>query len=250
MENDTPAAPAPASEAPASEAPNTNTNQGEVNGDGNTTNQSNNSQVSPKAEIPSDQIEAWNKFMEANGGFAKAFQKVKDTISNPQPKAEAQGVSVPNEAVTPEQTAQPVQAPQPPTKAEGFISPTEIAALQYNRMMAEAYPELDAKYMAEGQYLKEAAAMGIPAVDGQGNFNDKAIRQFLELKKAAIPPKPASAPITTTPTADFTSIEGEMDSREKAMKVMSQGENHPQYKAAVEFMRNSIFPGKPQAKAK
>lgn len=198
--------------------------------------------AAPTANIPAEQIEAFNKFVDANGGFDKAFGKMKQTISNPQPQVEQ---PAPQIQLQQPQTAQAVQSETQPTTlakpADGYISPNDIMAIQYNRLLKEAYPELDSAYMDKGEYLKEAAGMGIPVVDAQGNFNDKQIRRFLDLKKDTVPPTPASDPITNIPTVNYINVDGEIDTQEKAVQIMSQGSNHPDYQKAVDFLRNSIY---------
>lgn len=237
MDNTTPAAAAPATDA----TPNTNSNP---TADAITSE----APATPQPNIPAEQIEAFNKFVEANGGFDKAFGKMKQTISNPQPKAEASAQSIQQPQAPVEQPHAQVQQPVAPAKpAEGYVSANDIMALQYNRLMKEAYPELDSSYMDKGEYLKEASAMGVPVVDASGNFNDAAIRKFLDLKKAAIPATPTSTPITSTPTVEYKTIEGEISSVDQVRKVMEQGEGHPQYQQAVKFLKESIF-GKPTEK--
>lgn len=249
MDNDTtPAAPAPAPEADASVA-STNTNS---NTDAPAP------QVSPKAEIPADQVEAWNRFMENNGGFEKAFQKVKDAIAKPQ--------SAPTDSQVPAQPTQPV-GPQPTADqnivtaspgipqmekpAEGYLSANDIAKLQYNKMLSEAYSELDTEgYITKGEFVKEATSMGIPVMDQAGNMNDAAIRKFLDLKKATIPPAPTSAPITATPTVTYTTVEGDITTQEQADKIILEGANNPQYQDALKFTRERIFGKVPEPKQK
>lgn len=241
-DNVTPAAPSNAPEGDASVA-STNTNS-------NTETPA--PQISPKAEIPADQVEAWNKFMENNGGFAEAFKKVKQAIANPQsvaPKPEQNQIqqSEPlNDNTT--QTLQLMVQQQSVKPAEGYLSANDIAKLQYNKMLSEAYSELDKEgYITKGDFVKEAASMGIPVMDQAGNMNDAAIRKFLDLKKQTLPPAPTSSPVTTTPTVTYTKVEGDQMNREQAEKIMGEGEGNPQYKQAVQFMREAIF-GKPADK--
>lgn len=193
-----------------------------------------------------EKIDAFNRFMEANGKFDKAFDKMKQTISNPQPQAQIQQPEPLNDSIT---QTQPIMAQemQPMRPAQGYLTTNDIAALQYNRMLTEAYPELDAKYMANGEYIREAASLGIPIMDTYGNMNDGAIRKFLDLKRQTIPPTPVSTPLTTTPTVEYSMIEGEIMNPSQAQEIMSQGDAHPQYAQAVQFMKESIF-GKPAEK--
>ena len=41
--------------------------------------------AAPTANIPADQIEAFNKFVDSNGGFEKAFAKLRTDVSTPAP---------------------------------------------------------------------------------------------------------------------------------------------------------------------
>lgn len=233
MEN-TPAAAAPATEA----TPNINSNiTPEVAAAPATE-----APVLPTPNIPADQVEAWNKFVGANGGFEKAFSKVKQAISNPQPAPQVVEPQQPTAVSEAAVTSQPFRP------AEGYITPNDISALQYSKYLAESFPTI-ADYVSKGEYLKEATSLGIQVMDQQGNFNDKALRGFLKLKADAVPAPAPSEPITATPTVTYMNVEGELDSREKAQQIMAQGAGHPQYQAAVNFMRQSLYPSKkaPQA---
>ena len=81
--------------APASEAPTTNTNPAPAEPAAPA------APAAPTADIPADQIEAFNKFVNANGGFEKAFAKLRNDVSNPAPQQPAQPQQ-------PEQPQQPV----------------------------------------------------------------------------------------------------------------------------------------------
>lgn len=237
MENNTPAAPAPALQAPASEAPNTNINQGETNGNSGTTNQSNAPQVSQRAEIPADQVEAWNKFMEANGGFEKAFAKVKDTIANPPKKMEGAQVT---------QTQPTPSVPQ----VKGGISTEEFMTQQYFESLSkrEEFAPI-ADQIRNGEVLKEMKKFGIrPTINGV--FNNEQVTEFLSLYSKTVPASAPSAPITTTPTAQYREVEGEISTQEQADMVMKQGKSHPQYQAAYDFTRKRLFGEKPEPKQK
>lgn len=250
MEDNTPTAPAPAPQAGESVAPNINSNQGGENANTGNTNTNDNPaptpQVSEKAQIPADQVEAWNRFMENNGGFEKAFKKVKDTIANPQSQTQAQTMGNVPETVTNEQQPTQLQA-QPAKPAEGYLTANDIAKLQYNKMLSEAYSELDKDgYITKGEFVKEASSLGIQVMDAQGNMNDASIRKFLDLKKATIPPAPTSTPMTTTPTVEYVHSEGDITSQEVADAIMKQGNSHPRYAEAMKFTRERIFGKKPE----
>lgn len=234
--NTTPAAAVPATDA----TPNTNSNPAPAEPAQSPAEPQ--SPATPQANVPADQVEAFNKFVEANGGFDKAFGKMKQTISNPQPQQPEQP-QAPAQPTQPTDTQLQSQAPlQQQKPADGYLTANDIAKLQYNKMLSEAYSELDTEgYITKGEFVKEATSMGIPVMDQAGNMNDAAIRKFLDLKKATIPPAPASAPITTTPTVTYTTVEGDITTQEQADKIMSEGMNNPQYQDALKFTRERIF---------
>lgn len=241
--NTTPAAAATATDA----TPNTNSNP--VPAEPAQTPAEPQAPATPQANVPADQVEAFNKFVEANGGFDKAFGKMKQTISNPQPQQPDQP-QAPAHPTQPTDSQLQSQAPlQEQKPADGYLSANDIAKLQYNKMLSEAYSELDTEgYITKGEFVKEATSMGIPVMDQAGNMNDAAIRKFLDLKKATIPPAPASAPITATPTVDYVHSEGDITTQEMADDIMKQGSNHPRYAEAIKFTQERIFGKKPAPK--
>lgn len=181
-----------------------------------------------------------DKFLANNGGM-EAFNKWKQSVSNPTPKEEVK------EPAQPEQQIQKADAPvdNTPARQEGFISPNEIAALQYNNMLVnnEKYSALS-DYIEKGEYLDEMRAFGIQVMDQYGNLNDGAIRRFLDLKAqtvaATAPTTPAA---TTTPTVDYSNVGETITSNEDAMKVLSEV-GHPMHDAAIEYMSKQIFGSK------
>lgn len=236
---DTPAAAAPATEA----NPNINSNEAPATPAESTPNV-------PQAAIPADQIENFNKFINANGGYEKAFDKLKQAVSNPTPAPQSTTQPAPSPTITPTDSvanngmpsnAQPINPFDTP---EGYLNANKIALLNYNEMLQKAYPELDKDYMIKGEFMKEAQSLGMTVMDNQGNINDRVIRKFLDLKKDAVQPAAPSEPVTATPTVTYVNPEGELDSRAKAQQIMAQGEGHPQYQAAVNFMRRSLYPNK------
>ena len=228
-------APVEAPEAPKSEAtPNTNTEQTEA----------------PKVEeAPKNTIsltEEQQKFIDANGGFEKVFSKMKTSISNPQPKEEPKVEPTVNEKLT--NQPQP-QAQQPQKPAEGYITPTEIAAMQYNNMLAsdEKYSQIS-DYIRKGEFLKDMGGMGMSSVDAQGNLNDAVIRKFLDLKAQTVPAQASTTePTGSAPTVEWVNVGETVETREDAMKVLAQ-KGHPKYEEAKRALANSILGKKPEKK--
>lgn len=244
--NTTPAAPAPASDA----TPNTNSNPAPVAPvePPVTAPAPASEPKSPVANVPAEQIEAFNKFVEANGGFEKAFGKMKQTISNPQPQAQIQQPEPLNDSITqiPQVMA---QQPQPVKPAEGFITPNEYFAQKLNEDLAAKYPEIS-DYIKKGEYLKDGTAWGMTLVDQAGNMNLKVINEFLEMKAKAVAPTPASTPVTTIPTVEYTNTEGDITSQETAYAILRQGEHHPRFKEAQNYISEKIFGKRPEPKQK
>ena len=168
----------------------------------------------PTYDITDDQ----RKFIESNGGWEKVFEKAKMAISRPEPTPEKS-----------EAPAQPEQKPAEPAQfqsnkpAEGFLSPNDIAALQYQNMLAsDPKYEKISDYIRSDGWLKEMKAMGMTPVDSHGNLNNKVIRQFLDLKASTVPATQTSAPVTSTPTVDYVAVGDTVSSVEDAYKVLQQ----------------------------
>lgn len=231
-EETTPTAPA---EAPASEAtPTTNTQPAEAPVEKPAEAPA---PTTPVADIPADKIEAFNKFISSNGGFDKAFSKLKTDVSTPAP--EAPKVETPAQS-TPTEPAQLNNRP-----AEGFLSPNEIAALQYQNMLAtDPKYEKITDYVKSDGWLKEMKAMGMKPVDEQGNVNDRVIRQFLDLKASTIAATQPATPVTSTPTVDYVEVGDTITDINKAYAVIQQNmqlsaagkAQHPKTEEAKKFI--------------
>lgn len=198
--------------------------------------------AAPAADIPADQIEAFNKFVNANGGFEKAFAKLRNDVSTPAP-APAQPAQNQEPAQQPAQPAQPAQ-PQTPKVPSGYITPEEFTAQQYFASLASEpdYAPI-ADQVKSGAVLKEMAKFGIrPMQDGA--INDKQIRDFLDLYAKTVPTQAPSMPVTNTPTVDYVNVGEQITSRDDAMKILEQNRTlkpgiapHPQTEAAKEFLK-------------
>lgn len=195
--------------------------------------------ATPVANIPADQIEAFNRFVESNGGYEKAFSKLKTAISTPAQKTEP---AQPAQPTQPVQSAQPAQPQAPARPGEGYLSSSDIVVLQYNNMLANTKEYENIKdYVANGEYITEMTNMGMNAVDAYGNLNNKAIRMFLDLKSKTMPAIAPAEPVSSpAPTVQFANVGEEVTSMEDAMTVLGQN-GHPLHDSAIKFMRGQIF---------
>lgn len=230
MEN-TPVAPA-VPEAPVSEAP-INSNPAPA---------APAAAPAPVANIPADKIEAFNKFIDANGGYDKAFAKLKSDVSSPA-----------QQQPQPQQVQQPQAVPQRDVEAgngpfsvpRGYVTPQEVAAEQYFMGLAnkEEYAPI-ADEIRSGSVLKEMSKFGIRPVEN-GMFNDAKIRNFLNLYAKTKPAVPTTETITTTPTVDYVNVGEQVTSRDDAIKILAQNHSlargvapHPQTEAAKAFLKD------------
>lgn len=240
MENTPEAAP----QNPGTEATNTNTNPA----------------PEAPAEAPAqpdmhgftgDQLAEMAKFMEANGGYDKAFKTFKERISNPAPEAKV------------EQPTQPTQQPQAPAQEQpapqqvptGYMSQKEFMAQQYyNSLANQAEYAPIADKIRSGEVFNEMRKFGIQPMDKDGNINDVQAREFLSLLAKTVPAKPAETPeASQAPTVDYIPTnQGKIDSVQQAMQIVAQSAQlkskglaeHPDVAAAKEFLKNSWNPVK------
>lgn len=214
---DTPEAAPAAPAAGTEEIPNTNSQ----------TTETTTPAAAPQGEAPqdnygftSDQLKELSSFIKGQGGYDKAFPAWKDSISKPQPKEEKQPEV---KAETPAQPTptEPAQSNNRP--AEGFLSPSDIAALQYQNMLAsDPKYEKISDYIKSDGWLKEMKAMGMTPVDAQGNLNNRVIRQFLDLKASTVAAQQPATPVTSTPTVDYVEVGEAITDINKAYAVLQQ----------------------------
>ena len=197
----------------------------------------------PVANIPADKIEAFNKFIDANGGYDKAFAKLKSDVSSPaQQQAQPQA-----------QPQRPQQVPQrdvemgngPFGVPRGYVTPQEVAAEQYFMGLAnkDEYAPI-ADEIRSGAVLKEMSKFGIRPVEN-GMFNDAKIRNFLSLYAKTKPAIQTTETITSTPTVEYVNVGEQVSSRDDALKILAQNRSlgggvapHPQTEAAKEFLKS------------
>lgn len=195
--------------------------------------------AAPTANIPADQIEAFNKFVDSNGGFEKAFAKLRTDVSTPAPAQPAK---------EPEQPAQPAQPVQPTRPVQdipdGFITQEELVTqITFERLAAMPQYASVADKIRSGEVLKEMAKFNIqPMRDGK--FDNKHVCEFLDLYAKTVPTPAPTAPVTNTPTVDYVNVGEQITSRDDAMKILEQNRTlkpgiapHPQTEAAKEFLK-------------
>jgi len=232
----------PEAAAPATEAPITNTNQAPT-------------EASASAQpdmhgFTGDQLAEMQKFMDANGGYDKAFKTFKERISNPAPEAqrapEPQSQQAQQQPVmSMEEQMQRLQTPA------GYISQQELNAQNYYNNLA-AQPEYApiADQIRSGEVFNEMRKFGIRPMDENGNINDVQAREFLSLLAKTVPAKPANdAGEAAAPTVDYIPTNGgKIDSYEQAARIIAQSESlrgqnmaeHPDLAAAKEFIKNAL----------
>ena len=220
--------PAEAPQAPESVTPNNNSNTEPAKAP---------ESITPFFDkMSDDDRKSIDNFLANNGGIA-GFNKWKQSISNPAPKEEAK----PAEQAQPAQPVAPAQ-PTAPVKQEGYLSPTDIAYIQYSRILAsdKKYEKLS-EYIGNGSFIDEMKSLGMSPVDAAGNVNDDRIRKFLDLKVQTIPAEAPSTPsASATPTVDYVNVGDEIKSRDDALAVVNQA-GHPMHDKAMEFLRDQIF---------
>ena len=179
-------------------------------------------------------------FFDSQGGF----EKIKSRISNPQQQTQPEQPTQPTQSIQPEAPAVS-KAAQPP---KGYASLQELSVERYFRDLAN-----DPKYqniseqIQNGDVLKEMAAMGMNPIDENYNINVNQVNQFLTLKSASIPTKPASAPVSNIPTADYVEVGDTIANKEQALQVMRQSMEakarglapHPALKKAEEYLKTN-----------
>lgn len=228
MEN-TPTAPAEAPKAPESEATPT-INQEPT-------------QATPNLHgFTEAQLAEMEKFYSANGGYEKAFNRVKSAISNPTKPVEK---PVENPQPGPQKQEEPtshtqepaqMQAPQTP---QGAITAQEFLAKQYFKSLAgeEKYAPI-AKGIENGDYLKEMAAFGINALNQDGSINDQKVRMYLDLKAQTVPAKPTESEpnASAAPTVTYTEVGENITDINQAYKVLMEPGN-PKMKLAEDYIK-------------
>lgn len=194
-------------------------------------------------------LKSYQDFVSNNGGWEKGLNTYKRIIAARQPVAPAQPQPVDPAATVP--TNVPTQPQQPAQPAfTGGISTEEFMTQQYFESLSqrEEYATV-ANQIRSGEVLKEMAKFNIqPMINGR--INSEGIKNFMDLYAKTVPPAPAQAPVTPTPTVEYVQVSGgdNITTMNEAMAVLAQDrelramgrEGHPLAKAANEFFDNAL----------
>lgn len=204
----------------------------------------------PAAPAPVDlglspeEAEQFKTFLSNNGGFSKAFAKLKNDITGrqqDQPVSQSPTPNPLNDSITQgAQVTVQMPVPEPP---KGTLDPNDFLVQQYFESLAtkEEYANI-ANDIRSGAVLKEMTKFNIaPTVNGR--LNDTQIRDFLGLYAKTQPAVAPAAPVTTTPTVEYVQVGDQISTMEQAMQVLQQDqqlraqgrEGHPMAKQANEF---------------
>lgn len=208
-------------------------------------------QLSKALGMSVEQLEAFNRFTSNNGGFDKVFDKMKQTVSNPQKPEQAQ-VEQPTQSVQPAQSVEQTQPKQEYKMPEGYVSQAELNTRRYFNDLAgsDEYKNI-AGEIRDGSILKTLASFDVTINDDHGNINDAKIRNFLSLYAKTKPAiQPAEADGSGAPTVNLveTGENGEVTSKEMAENIVRQnielkqmGKTHPSIDKALEFLKNNVY---------
>ena len=197
-----------------------------------------------------DQLSELSKFIKGQGGYDRAFNAWKDSISKP---AEQKPEQKPEQSAQPQMTQD--EQPQALQTPAGYVSPKEFMAQQYYNSLAnqEEFKPIAGK-IRSGEVFAEMRKFGIQPMDQNGNINDVQAREFLSLLAKTVPATPAQTPeAAAAPTVDYIPTNGgKIESYEQAARIIAQSEQlrgqnqaeHPDLAAAKEFIRNALTGGK------
>lgn len=194
-----------------------------------------------------------------NGGFDKAWARMKDAISRPQQPAQpVMQPEAPQQAPQSQVAETPVQAPEAPQNAPQSVRKGEITA---DMMQAQIYYEhlaSDPKYASIADEIRNGKVMAglkdfnINPVFQDGKIDDAGIRRYLDLYAASKPAKPTSAVPSEAP-AEYvqTATEGKVTSMDEANKIQLQSIQlrnagqppHPLEEAAKAFVKDYYSKG-------
>lgn len=202
----------------------------------------------PEQVFTPEEAKEIKSFLDNNGGLEKIKKNLTmrqtDTQAQAQPQAQVPQPDPLNDSISQTPPVQ-VQQPQP---IPGGITQEEFMTQQYFNSLANIPEYASIKdQMVNGEVLKQMAQFDIkPVVNGM--FNDQKVRAFLDMYAKTVPPKPAEAPMTTTPTVDYVQVGETITNVNEAMAVLAQDkqlrmagmDGHPMAKAANEFFDNAL----------
>lgn len=239
MDSNNPAAAASATDA----TPTTNTNPAPAPN----TEQTNTPPAAPQAP----EFDEFEKFLQANGGKEKVFEKMKQAIGNPEEYARSI-LRQSQQAPAPQAPAPAAPAPEQPTTPasvapqDGQISAQEFFAKAYFDSLSNdpAYANIQ-EQLRNGEALKQMEKFNVPVMVS-GNINDSKIREFMDMYSKSMPAKETSAPITNTPTVSYVEVPEQIATEADALKVIQQSSElrssgqqaHPKYDEAVKFLQS------------
>lgn len=209
----------------------------------------------PVANIPADKIEEFNRFVAGNGGFEKAFSKLKSDVSTPQQgalqnvqNAQRQYQQAQQSFQRPMQSQMQQQMPQQHQvyrrPGDGYLTQEEMNIQNYYEKLAAdpAFAPI-AGDIHSGKIIDEMEKFGIKPSDQYGNINDRQVRDFLSLLAKAQPAPQHTAPVSNTPTVDYVNVGEQITSRDAALAVLRQNMSlngaapHPQTEAAKAYLK-------------
>ena len=197
----------------------------------------------------SDQLADMKKFFDNNGGF----EKIKAKISNPtpvqpqQPNLDATYAMKKEEDMlkAPEQGQYQVPA--------GAITQKEWMAREYAQSLGRnpKYEALDENgYISNGEFLKDLGKFNIQLMDRYGNFNEKPVLEFLNLKAQTIAAKQTSTTpeASSAPTVEYAPYDENNLTMQQAAAILQQDTalksrglgGHPNAQQAEEFMKKLL----------
>ena len=201
-------------------------------------------------------------FLDNNGGLEKvkknltmrqADQAQVQAQPQPQPQPQPQVTIAQGGPVNADGMALDVQLhPQPQQPAsqpfKGGISTEEFMTQQYFESLSkrEEYATV-ADQIRSGEVLKEMAKFNIqPMINGR--INSEGIKDFMDLYAKTVPPAPAEAPVTATPTVEYVQVGETITNMNDAMQVLSQDRQlrqqgqagHPMAEQAFNFFHQTL----------
>lgn len=190
-----------------------------------------------------------------NGGFDKAWARMKDAISRPQqpaqPVTQPEALQAPSVQQMVQQSIQNPEAPQNASQSVpmGGISIQEmVIASQFERLANDpAYASISDE-IKSGKVLEGLKKFNIDIIRrDNGNFNNDGIRDYLDLYAATKPAKPTSSePANSMAMADDLSNIKEVTTMDEANRIELENirrraagqPDHPMYAKAREFVKS------------